>query len=60
MSCWALLYDHWSHDVTCFLVPALDIADRREWDRRFIRYYLEFLEAHGLAIPSSFDEALEA
>ena len=50
----------WSHDMTYFMVSALDIADRRKWDRALIAYYLERLSAHGVANPPGFDEAYDA
>jgi len=46
----------WSHDVTYFMVSALDIADRRKWDRALLGYYLERLAAYG-ATPPDFDTA---
>jgi aminoglycoside/choline kinase family phosphotransferase len=49
----------WSHDVTYFLVSALDIADRRRWDRALIAHFLERLSELGVA-PPSFDEAWDA
>jgi hypothetical protein len=51
---------HWSHDVTYFMVSALDMADRRRCESRLLAYYLERLAHHGVAQPPSFDEALEA
>lgn len=51
---------HWSHDMTYFMVSALDIADRRKWDRALIAYYLERLSAHGVANPPGFDVAYDA
>lgn len=50
----------WSHDVTYFMVSALDIADRRKWDKALMAYYLERLQAHGVARPPSFDDAMHA
>lgn len=49
----------WSHDVTYFMVSALDIADRRRWDRALLSYYLERLSAYGVA-PPAFDVAWDA
>lgn len=51
---------HWSHDVTYFMVSALDIADRRKWDKALLAYYLERLSAHGVATPPGFDTAYDA
>jgi hypothetical protein len=51
---------HWSHDVTYFLVSALDIADRRRWERGLIAYYLNRLEHHGVDASPAYDEAVAA
>lgn len=50
----------WSHDLTYFLVSALDIEDRRRWDRALVAYYLDCLREFGVAQPPSLDEAMEA
>lgn len=50
----------WAHDLTYFLVSALDIEDRRRWDRALISYYLARLEAFGVTHPPSFDAAMYA
>jgi Phosphotransferase enzyme family len=50
----------WSHDVTYFLVSALDIADRRKWDKALLSYYLERLAAHGVCSPPSLETAWDA
>lgn len=49
----------WSHDVTYFIVSALDIVDRRRWDKALLACFLERLAAHGVRNPPSFDEAWE-
>ena len=46
----------WAHDVTYFMVSALDLVDRRKWERPLLAYYLSRLEMHGVR-PPSFDEA---
>lgn len=51
---------HWSHDVTYFMVSALDIADRKRWDMALLGHYLERLRLHGVERPPSFEEAYEA
>lgn len=51
---------HWSHDVTYFIVSALDIADRRKWDKALLAYYLARLEHYGVTNPPDFDSAWEA
>ena len=49
----------WFHDVTYHMICALDIPDRRQWERPLLAYYLERLSAHGLPNPPSFEEAFE-
>jgi hypothetical protein len=46
----------WAHDVTYFLVSALDVVDRRRWERPLLAHYLERLAAYGVEAPQ-FDEA---
>ena len=49
----------WFHDVTYHLVCALDIADRREWERPLLMHYLDCLRRHGLADVPDFEQAFE-
>jgi uncharacterized protein YozE (UPF0346 family) len=49
----------WQLEVNYHVVVALDIADRRRWEKPLLVRYLESLKAHGVAAPS-FDEAWEA
>ncbi|MGE0387039.1 MAG: phosphotransferase [Gammaproteobacteria bacterium] len=49
----------WAHDVNYFMVSALDVADRRRWDRALLMCYLDALAAHGVE-PPGFDAAWEA
>lgn len=51
---------HWAHDVTYFLVSALDMLDRRRWVDELMGFYLQSLAAHGVARPPSRAEAMEA
>jgi len=46
----------WAHDVTYFLVSALDVVDRRQWEKALLAHYLARLEAHGVTAPD-FDDA---
>ncbi|UXJ50251.1 ecdysteroid 22-kinase family protein [Pseudomonas citronellolis] len=46
----------WFADVTYHLICALDLMDRRDWERSLLRYYLDCLGAEGVAAPD-FDEA---
>lgn len=43
--------------MTYFLVSALDIADRRRWDRALLSYYLERLKHYGVSNAPDFDSA---
>jgi Phosphotransferase enzyme family len=49
----------WAHDFTYFLVSALDMAERREWEKPLLRHYLEQLARHGAPAPM-FDAAWDA
>lgn len=51
---------HWSHDVTYFMVSALDMADRRKWEEPLMRFYLSRLQDYGVASPPSFEAAMAA
>jgi Phosphotransferase enzyme family len=55
-----LAMGHWSHDVTYFLVSALDQADRRACVLDLIAYYLARLSERGVDGVPSMDEAREA
>lgn len=49
---------HWAHDVNYFLVSALDVPDRRAYERDLLGYYLNALARFGVpACP--IDEAWE-
>jgi len=49
----------WAHDFAYFLVSALDMVERREWEKPLLRHYLEQLGRHGVRAPS-FDDAWNA
>ena len=49
----------WQLEVSYHLICALDIADRRRWERPLLGHYLEALSAHGVVAPD-FDLAWEA
>jgi len=49
----------WQLEVTYHLIGALDIHDRRLWEKDLLRHYLQALAAHGVAAPS-FESAWEA
>jgi hypothetical protein len=46
----------WAQDVTYHLIAALDIEDRRRWERGLIAHYLDRLAAYGVR-PPGFEEA---
>lgn len=54
---WNIKRGPWHQDFSYFLVSALDIVDRRAWERPLLEYYLSRLAAYGVT-PPSFDEAL--
>ncbi|MEK9210879.1 phosphotransferase family protein [Sphingomonas sp. 2378] len=51
---------HWAHDLTYFLISALDMLDRRRWVEDLIGHYLERLALHGVVDPPSHRAAMEA
>ncbi|MFV0408750.1 MAG: hypothetical protein ACK5LJ_03335 [Paracoccus sp. (in: a-proteobacteria)] len=46
----------WFADVTYHLICALDLMDRRDWERPLLQYYLDCLEAEGIPAPG-YEEA---
>ncbi|MBE1489395.1 phosphotransferase [Plantactinospora soyae] len=46
----------WAYDLTYTIVTALAVADRREWERDLLAFYLERLAAAG-GTPPDFDAA---
>jgi hypothetical protein len=46
----------WHHDLSYFMVSALDVDDRRKWERALLSYYLRKLAGYG-ADSVHFDEA---
>lgn len=50
---------HWSHDVTYFMVSALDMAVRRRGERDLLAFYLDRLADNG-GSPPSLEEAMAA
>jgi len=49
----------WQLEVTYHLIAALDIRDRRLWEKDLLRHYLQALAAQGVEAPS-FEPAWEA
>jgi aminoglycoside phosphotransferase (APT) family kinase protein len=46
----------WAHDVTYFIVSALDLVDRRQWEKPLLAHYLARLQAYGVK-PPDFEDA---
>ncbi len=46
---------HHTHDVSMFIVSALDVVDRRQHEVALLHHYLDHLEQLGV-VPPSFDE----
>jgi hypothetical protein len=55
---WTLRRLPWAMDVAYFIAGALDVVDRRRWERTLLQHYLECL-AQGVDAPS-FDDAWDA
>lgn len=47
----------WPMDVAYHIVAALDIEDRRRWERSLLNHYLSALRRHGVADAPGFEEA---
>jgi len=47
----------WSHDVTYLMVTALDIEDRRRYERDLLAYYLDRLKAGGVRTVPNMEDA---
>jgi hypothetical protein len=53
---WCMRIEAWSLAFTYFIVSAVDILDRRNWERPLLHRYLQQLARHGVTAPS-FEEA---
>jgi hypothetical protein len=49
----------WHQEVAYFMGSALDVLDRREWERPLLQHYLKQLASYGVE-PPSFDDAWDA
>lgn len=49
---WQIKRGPWQQDVTYFLVSALDVTDRREWERPLLEYYFGRLSHYGVETPT--------
>jgi hypothetical protein len=54
---WVARPEHWPISIAYFMACALDIMDRRQWDRALISHYLTRLQTHGATNVPSFDDA---
>lgn len=54
---WVARPEHWPIGLSYFLLCALDIADRRSWERALLSHYLTRLHHHGAQAVPSFEEA---
>jgi hypothetical protein len=50
----------WFQDFTYHTICALDVEDRRNWERPLLEQYLSRLRAYGVAETPGFDQAWEA
>jgi Ecdysteroid kinase-like family len=51
---------HWSHDVTYFMISALDQRDRRRHAKELLAFYLDKLRSFGVTDTPDMEQALEA
>ncbi|NKI15966.1 phosphotransferase [Spongiibacter sp. KMU-166] len=49
----------WHYEVCYHLIAALDVCDRRRWDRPLLEVYLNALQQQGISTPD-FDQAWDA
>jgi len=54
---WVARPEHWPIGIAYFLVCALDIVDRRRWDRALLSHYVTRLKAHGARDVPSLEDA---
>ena len=54
---WVARPEHWPVGLSYFLLCALDIADRRMWERPLLAHYLTRLAAYGVRDVPSMEEA---
>jgi Phosphotransferase enzyme family len=53
---WVARPEHWPLGIAYFMLCALDMADRRRWERALLSHYVTRLKAHGAAdLPSPED-----
>lgn len=54
---WVARPEHWPVGIAYFMLCALDIADRRTWERALLSHYLTRLKVYGAADVPSFEDA---
>ncbi|MEO0030437.1 MAG: hypothetical protein RIS94_195 [Pseudomonadota bacterium] len=54
---WVARPERWPIGISYFMLCALDIADRRAWERTLLSHYLTRLRVHGAADVPAFEEA---
>ena len=54
---WVARPEHWPIGLCYFLLCALDVVDRRTWERALIAHYVTRLAAHGARDVPSFEDA---
>ncbi|MFA5525099.1 MAG: phosphotransferase [Tissierellales bacterium] len=54
---WVARPEHWPVGISYFMLCALDILDRRRWERALLSHYLTRLKFYGAADVPAFEEA---
>jgi hypothetical protein len=54
---WVARPEHWPIGLSYFMLCALDVADRRTWERALLSHFLTRLRAYGVSDGPSFEEA---
>ena len=54
---WVARPEHWPIGISYFMLCALDIADRRAWERMLLSHYVTRLAAHGATNVPSLEDA---
>ncbi len=54
---WVARPEHWPIGIAYFMLCALDIRDRRQWEKALLCHYLTKLKTYGAADVPAFDEA---
>ena len=54
---WVARPEHWPLGIGYFMLCALDVVDRRDWERALLAHYVTRLAAYGVRDGPSFEEA---